>query len=200
MNPTASPPTSIRRYGAGAVVLYPGPAEELLRLVSGLVRLHSVDENGSGATLRYVKPGSYFGEEALTGRPRRYFAEAVTDSQVAALDPAHLPASELRGLALDLAQAIDGMNRSLLRLASRPLKARVAAELLELADSALAVRAPGDPATIRMTHDELAAAVGSVRETVTKVIGELVREGALRAGYAKLVILDADLLAKAAGP
>jgi CRP-like cAMP-binding protein len=30
--------------------------------------------------------------------------------------------------------------------------------------------------------------VGSVRETVTKVIGELTREGYIRSGYGKLVL------------
>ncbi|MCS7195113.1 MAG: helix-turn-helix domain-containing protein, partial [Meiothermus sp.] len=38
------------------------------------------------------------------------------------------------------------------------------------------------------THDEIASAVGSVRETVTKVIGELTREGYIRSGYGKLVL------------
>ena len=43
---------------------------------------------------------------------------------------------------------------------------------------------------LRATHDELAAAVGSVRETVTKVIGELTREGYIRSGYGKIVLKD----------
>ncbi len=191
-----SRPSRSRTYGAGDVVLYPGPPDELYQVNSGLVRLHAVDGDGLGATLRYVKPGGYFGEEALTGRPRRYFAEAVTDASVAALDPDYLAGVDVRAVALDLAVAVDRMNRSVLRLATRPLKARVAAELLELSDSAIASVAQDGVATVRMTHDELAAAVGSVRETVTKVIGELVRAGALRAGYAKLGILDPDLLAE----
>src|SRR5690606_40742167 len=88
---------------------------------------------------------------------------------------------------------------SLLRLAGKPLRARVAAELLELSDSALAGRtADGEP-VIHLTHDDLAAAVGSVRETVTKVIGELARSGALRAGYAKIVVRNRKLLSEIAG-
>ncbi|MBW7915197.1 MAG: helix-turn-helix domain-containing protein [Trueperaceae bacterium] len=187
-----------RTFGAGDVVLYPGPPGDLYQVVSGLVRLHAVDGDGLGATLRYVKPGGYFGEEAVTGRPRRYFAEAVTAAAVTVLDPHYLSGADVRALALDLAVAIDRLNRSVLRLATRPLKARVAAELLELSDSAIASVSEEGVATVRMTHDELAAAVGSVRETVTKVIGELVRAGALRAGYAKLVILDPDLLTEIA--
>ncbi len=197
---TAAAPARTRQFGAKDVVLYPGAAGDLYQVSAGLVRVHTVDDDGFGATLRYIKPGGYFGEEALTGRQRRYFADAVTDSIVLAFDPRQLGAAELRALAVDLASAMDSMNRSLLRLAGKPLKARVAAELLELSDSALATRSAEGVATIRMTHDELAAAVGSVRETVTKVIGELVRAGALKAGYAKLTIRDARLLAQIAGP
>lgn len=171
-------------------MLFPGAPSDLLQVLTGLVRIHAVDAAGLGATLRYVKPGGYFGEEAVTGRPRRYYAEAVTASSVSAIDPRYLEVADVRALALDLALAVDRLNRSVLRLATRPLKARVAAELLELSDSALATVSEDGVATVRLTHDELAAAVGSVRETVTKVIGELVRAGALKAGYAKLTILD----------
>ncbi len=197
---TPEAPARTRQFSAGEVVLYPGAADDLYQVNAGLVRLHTVDDDGFGATLRYVKPGGYFGEEALTGKQRRYFADAITDSTVLAFDARQLGPAEVRAVAVDLALAMDRMNRSLLRLAGKPLKARVAAELLELSDSALAVRSPDGVPTIRMTHDELAAAVGSVRETVTKVIGELVRSGALKAGYAKLTICDARLLAEIAGP
>ncbi|HRN19181.1 MAG TPA: cyclic nucleotide-binding domain-containing protein, partial [Trueperaceae bacterium] len=158
---TPEAPARTRQFGAGEVVLYPGAADDLYQVNAGLVRLHTVDDDGFGATLRYVKPGGYFGEEALTGKQRRYFADAITDSTVLAFDARQLGPAEVRAVAVDLALAMDRMNRSLLRLAGKPLKARVAAELLELSDSALAVRSPDGVPTIRMTHDELAAGVGS---------------------------------------
>jgi CRP-like cAMP-binding protein len=69
----------------------------------------------------------------------------------------------------------------------------VAAELLDLADSALATR-DGDRTAVRITHDALADSVGSVRETVTKVIGELSRAGAVDAGYGRVVVRDRQRL------
>ena len=171
----------------------------LYRLHHGLVRLHTVDDDGFGVTLRYVKPGDYFGEEAFTGHDRRYFAEAITDSGAEAFDPNSLDRSELLSVTQFLASSIGRMNRSLLRLAGKPLRARVAAELLELSDTDLAERGPDGSAVIHLTHDDLAAAVGSVRETVTKVIGELVRSGAVQAGYAKIKVRNAELLNEIAG-
>lgn len=42
-------------------------------------------------------------------------------------------------------------------------------------------------------------AVGSVRETVTKVVGELTREGLIAAGYGKIALLDVAKLGAVAG-
>mgnify|MGYP001017243420 CR=1 FL=1 len=110
-----------------------------------------------------------------------------------------LDAAELRRLATVLAAALDGMGRALHRLAGKPLRARVAAELLELSDSDLSGRSPEGAPMVYITHDELATAVGSVRETVTKVVGELVRLGAIRAGYGKITVRDERVLREVAG-
>jgi len=180
-------------------VLFPGKADHLYRVRSGLVRLFTVDDDGTGVTLRYVKPGGYFGEEVLADRPRRYFAEAVTTTQLEVLEAGELDASEQRALTEQLADALDRMGRSLHRLAGKPLRARVAAEILELSDSDLAQGDSDGATTVRVTHDDLATAVGSVRETVTKVVGELVRLGGIRAGYGKVTIRDARVLRDVAG-
>lgn len=185
---------------AGEDVSFPGQTDQLLfRVRSGLVRLFTVDDDGTGVTLRYVKQGGYFGEEALAGRPRRYFAEAVTRTQLEVIDSRALDASQQRELTEQLAVALDRMGRSLHRLAGKPLRARVAAEILELSDSDLAQRGQDGAPVIRVTHDDLATAVGSVRETVTKVVGELVRLGGIRAGYGKVFVRDARVLRDVAG-
>lgn len=199
MRRTVRRPDVSRAYGAGEIVLFPGKADHLYRVRAGLVRLHTVDDDGVGVTLRYVKPGGYFGEERLIDRPRRYFAEAVTRSDIEELDAEQLDPDQQRDLARRLAAVIDGMNRAMHRLAGKPLRARIAAELLELSDSELAMRLADGTPVVRVTHDDLAAAVGSVRETVTKVVGELARTGAIRAGYGKITVQDAAKLRAEAG-
>jgi len=196
--PTKRGTSGTAAFSAGELILMPGSVGDLYRLVSGLVRLHAVDGAGYGVTLRYVKPGGYFGVEALTAQRRRYFAEAVTDSSAEPVEVERLTRQGLVELSTFLASSLEHMSDSLLRLAGKPLRARVAAVLLELVDSALAgTNAAGD-SVIYLTHDDLAAAVGSVRETVTKVIGDMARSGALRAGYGKIMVLDQRLLAEMA--
>lgn len=177
-------------FKAGAVILYPGvpgPRETPYRVERGLVRLQTVDEEGGTLTLRFVRPGGYFGEEALFGLERVYFAEAVTPVELTPLsDPSP---EELQALLAHLAQALSATYRRMVQLATQRLKNRMAAALLELAETPLAQEEEGK-VVLRATHDELAWAVGSVRETVTKVIGELVREGYIRSGYGRIILLD----------
>jgi CRP/FNR family cyclic AMP-dependent transcriptional regulator len=185
-------------YSAGEIILFPGEPDNIYRVRSGLVRIHTVDDEGNGLTLRYVKPGGYFGEEAVCGLTRRYFAEAVTPTEVEVLSPAILGPEENLDLTAHLVSAIERLYQSLYRLSGKRLRSRIAAELLDLQDSALAtVNERGQP-VVHITHDDLAAAVGSVRETVTKVVGELGRMGAIDAGYGKIALVDIPLLERVA--
>lgn len=183
----------------GEVVLFPGKPDNIYRVSEGLIRIHTVDDEGNGLTLRYVKPGGYFGEEAICGIQRRYFAEAVTSSSVEVISPVTLSAEENLDVTAHLVEAMERLYRSLYRLSGKRLKARIAAELLDLQDSALATTGARDESVVHITHDDLAAAVGSVRETVTKVVGELSREGAISAGYGKIALSNVDLLKDIAG-
>ncbi|ETN88274.1 Crp/Fnr family transcriptional regulator [Thermus scotoductus] len=178
-------------FKPGEVILYPGvpgPRDRVYRVLEGLVRLEAVDEEGNALTLRLVRPGGYFGEEALAGMERTYFAEAVTEVVAEPLPKEPHP-EEIRQVLLSLAQALSESYRRIERLATQRLKNRMAAAILELAETPLAHEEP-EGLVLRATHDELAAAVGSVRETVTKVIGELTREGYIRSGYGKIILKD----------
>ncbi|MDZ7707242.1 MAG: helix-turn-helix domain-containing protein [Trueperaceae bacterium] len=188
---------SAEAYEAGAVLYVPGASAVVYRLLSGLVRLHAVDGEGEGVTLRYVKPGDWFGEEVLAGLPRSVFADAVTDVRVERFEVDELTAEQRDAIVVRMAVALDGLYRGMHRRATRRLTARVAAELLELRDSALASD-EGGVRTVLMTHDALATSVGSVRETVTKVVGELVRLGAIDAGYGRIRLRDEAMLRRAA--
>lgn len=177
-------------YRPGAVILYPGKSDMLYRVASGLVRVHTMDDDGNGLTLRYVKPSEYFGEEALSGSPRTYFAEAITDSSVDVINPALMSPEDSITVTTHLVRTLERSYESIYRLVGKRLRSRIANELLELKHTALASVLEDNEVMIHATHDELAAAVGSVRETVTKVVGELNREGVINAGYGKITLKD----------
>ena len=186
--------TDVNSYGPGEVVLFPGAPENLYRVQKGLVRIHTVDDDGNGLTLRYVRPGGYFGEEAVAGLPRHYYAESVANSEIEVISPAIMEPEDNLELTTDLVRSLETLYRSLHRLSGKRLRSRIAAELLDLSESALATTNESGDRVVRITHDDLAAAVGSVRETVTKVVGELARAGAIASGYGKIALLDVKQL------
>jgi len=184
-------------FRAGEVILYPGrvgPRDRIYRVESGLVRIQSVDNDGNALTLRFVKEGGYFGEEALTGEKRSYHAEAAVDTRIAQVSTANLTPEETLEIAGHLVEALSQAYDAIHRLTTQRLRHRVARAMLELADTPLAFRDSRGRITIRATHDEIAAAVGSVRETVTKIIGELTREGVIKSGYGRILLLDLQTL------
>lgn len=200
--PTTRRPPSVERYGVGEVIVFPGTSDHLYRVHEGLVRLHMVDTAGTGLTLRYVKPGGYFGEESLAApdaTERRYYAETLTPCSVELIDPSTLDDDERLRLDAYLADTMQRLYLGLFRRGGMRLRSRIAAELLELSDSPLASVDDRGRAVVRITHDDLAAAVGSVRETITKVVGELVRADAIDPGYGKIVLRDVDALTRIAG-
>lgn len=190
----ATPDANLERHAAGATLFSPGPDEHLFRLHEGLVRLFVLDDEGDGFTLRYVKPGMWFGEEPLAQLPRGAFAEAVTDVVIERAPLDAIGEADRARISEQLAAALHGLTLGMQRMAQRTLVARVAAELLDLRDSVLAVEEDGRP-HVRITHDALAVSVGSVRETVTKVIGELSRAGAVTSGYRRIALVDEARLA-----
>jgi CRP/FNR family transcriptional regulator, cyclic AMP receptor protein len=180
------------QYRSGAIVLYPGRAEMIYRVKSGLVRLHTMDDQGNSLTLRYIKPGQFFGEEALAGLERHHFAESVTESIVEMFSLNLITPEIALNLTTCLAEALNGTYLSILRLATKRLRSRIAAALLEMSETTLGSTTTNGQLQVYATHDELAAAVGSVRETVTKVIGELSREGVIESGYGKIILRNSE--------
>lgn len=191
--------TDSHSFGPGEVILFPGAPDNVYRVRSGLVRIHTVDDEGNGLTLRYVRPGGYFGEEAIAGLTRKYYAESVASSAIEILSPAAMQPEDNLELTTDLVRSVSDLYRSLHRLSGKRLRSRIAAELLDLRESALASENESGHTVVRITHDDLAAAVGSVRETVTKVVGELARSGAIASGYGKIALTDEEMLKRIAG-
>lgn len=188
-------------FKAGETILRPSnsvPQHQVYQVISGYVRILCTDRHGDVLILRHVAPGGFFGEESLTDSKRHYFAEAVTETKIQIVDTRKLNAAKAGELAAGLIRAIGETYTSIQRISSQRLRNRLAAALVELAASPLVQRDSRGQITILTTHDELAAMIGSVRETTTKAIGELVKSGLIKSGYGRLRLLDVEGLRKLA--
>jgi CRP-like cAMP-binding protein len=124
-------------YRPNSIILYPGRANAIYRVKSGLVRLHTMDDEGNSLTLRFVKPNEFFGEEALGGLERQHFAESVVESVVEMFDVKLVTPEIAMSLNAHLATALNRSYVQISRLALKRLRSRMAAALLELSDTAV---------------------------------------------------------------
>lgn len=163
-------------------------AEQFYYILSGTVKCFLSSGAGSERTLTLHHGGELIGEAAFFDRqPRVSSAVAVTRCELVSVDRPHLSAvfSRHPDLAVSMLEYLARTVRLLsVHVDGTLLQAdqRIARYLLSLA--------PEADGTIRCTHEEIGAAVGVSRVTVSRVLGDLAKAGAVSTGYRTLKIAD----------
>ena len=181
---------SPRTYAPGQLIYLQGTeADTFFYLLSGSARSYISSETGDERVLTTHRSGDLMGEAAFfDGCPRVSSAVAVTECRAVSIDRERLE-RVLRAhpeLALPLLQYLARTVRLLSDhvdgMSFRPADQRVARYLLSI---------PPEPnGALRCTHEEIGAAVGVSRVTVSRVLGEFTRLGWLRTGYRALFLTD----------
>ncbi|WP_430298076.1 Crp/Fnr family transcriptional regulator [Sinomonas sp. B1-1] len=182
------------------------PVDALFVLKAGRVRVFRVAEDGKALTMAILEPGAVFGEMVLVGqRMHDSYAEAIEDSLVCRLgvdDVERFLLSDPRiaiRISRLLGERVAELEGRLSDLALRPLPARVASTLLDMArwpSTARFGRAP----TIRLTHEQVAGLLGATREATSKILSEFASRGLIRQGRGRITLTDpAQLRAIARG-
>ncbi len=196
-----------RRYRRGEAVFRQGdPGDALYVVLSGRVKIASPSEGGVEAILATLRPGEFFGALALLdGAPRSATATAVDATETLVL-----PRETFRRLVNDVPSIRDhvfiGLAQELRRLTHHveelhflDIAGRLAARLARLADEQ---GDPGPGGEVRLdapiTQGELAAMVGSTRQSVNKLLGWFVDDGLIRLERDAIVIVDLPGLRRAA--
>ena len=153
----------------------PGPHLELV--VTGLVRgfLHGAD--GRTLTIRYARPGALLGTVSLFDA--RYAMPGSTQALVPSslirlrpdvvLDAVDRDPRLARALLVDLSIRVQEYIAQIHQRAFASVRQRVARHLLDLASE----RQRGPDLVAPITQQDLADAVGSVREVVVRALGDL---------------------------
>lgn len=187
------------RVRAGATVYREGDAVPHLELVvSGLVRVYVSAPDGRTMTVRYCRPGSLLGAATLfaAGFSMPATIQALVDSELLAMRSAVVV--RLAGQDVRLARALLGetSERALAFAAEvagsafATVRQRVARHLLDLA----ADHQQGTDLVAPISQQELADAVGTVREVVVRVLRELRAEGIVHTARGEIVIRDPERL------
>jgi CRP/FNR family transcriptional regulator len=182
------------RLPAGSDLAREGQAwAGLLLVVSGLFKTYLTSPDGRLVTIRYARRGSLIGSASLFyDRPNRACAQALTDAQLLAFNPdsvRRLAQEDVRiafALCRELSDRLYEYFGELGGTAFATLRQRVVRHLLDVASE----RPGGKGLVARLSQQDLADAVGSVREVVGRLLGKLREEGLVRTGPGEVEILD----------
>jgi CRP/FNR family cyclic AMP-dependent transcriptional regulator len=191
-----------RRWPSGATLFGEGDQSTTVVLVlSGRAKVFSLTEHGSEVLLAIRGPGALLGEmSALDGAPR--------SASVAALEPLEtivVPVGEFLDhltahpdVAVCLVRLIVGRlrdaDRKRIEFGTYDALGRVALRLAELAERFGQSAERGVRITLPLTQEELAAWTGSSRESVTKALRTLRRNGVIETGRRSVSVLDVEKL------
>jgi CRP-like cAMP-binding protein len=190
-----------RRLPRGEILFIAGEeARGLYVIVEGSVRAFRIGPDGREQIIHVEQAPATFAEVPV-------FDDGKYPSNVAAEEDTvvlFLAKSDVRRLciehptiALASLKVLAGRLRSCAELVEtlslREVGQRLARLLLGELNKAPAAK-PGTPVSVSMTHIQMAARVGSVREVVSRALGRLQQDGLIKAENRKITILNAQAL------
>jgi CRP-like cAMP-binding protein len=195
-----------RHFRRNEVVFHQGdPGDALHVITDGAVKIVLPSPEGDEAIIATLRPGDFFGELALLdGQPRSATATAVEPTETLSLPRDvfrelvdHHP--ELRdALFAALAMQLRRLTKHVEELHFLDLAGRLAARLARLGRQAL----PGGQGPIELdwpyTQSDLAAMIGGTRQSVNRLLAELIDDGLVQLDHERLVVADLDALERRA--
>ncbi|CAN5784348.1 Crp/Fnr family transcriptional regulator [soil metagenome] len=195
-----------RRFRRNEVIFHQGdPGDSLHVVAAGSVKIVLPSHEGDEAIIATLRPGDFFGELALLDGAARSATAAALDASETLVLP--------RPVFIELLDTLPGLRDALLyglayelrRLTGHveelhflDLAGRLAMRLSRLARESQ----PDGHGEIRLdwpyTQSDLAAMIGGTRQSVNKLLSQLVDEGLIRIEPDFLIIADLEELAKRA--
>ncbi len=190
-----------RRYPKGAFILGQNEAgTAMFLLLSGRVKVSIASPEGKELVLSHLEAPAHFGEMSIVdGQPRSSDVIAVTDVELFALDGKDLAAAiQIQPkLALSLIATLSRRLRHTINrledMAFHDATHRVMRIVLNVATAGLETR--GVPVIQGMTHYDIATLAGTSRETASRVISQLARDGVVTT-KGRQIIVDLGGLSK----
>lgn len=191
-------PMQLRQYAKGLVVLREGEeGDALYFLLEGRLKVVTFTGSGKEVGLSVIEPVSHFGEMALIdNQPRSASVVTLTKSLVGVLPKAialkwllEEPALTLK-LMRDLVQMLRSTNQQLLLLGYQHAHTRISALLLQTLNDQ---NRQGEIAA-PLSQQDLANMTNTTRETVSRVLNQLIDEGILKRDGRRLTIADVGRL------
>lgn len=191
-----------KRFKRGTIIFNEGdPADGVYFISEGYVKIFQNSEKGKERALAILKPGDVIGEMAAFGLNLRSASVKVIEPTEAFFIPQHLfeellltiPAFGLKITEI-VTERLRLANKQITQLAGDSSRGRVIGQLLYLAEGYSMKHKKGILIKPRLTHSDIAALAGVVRETVTKIYNDLQDRGIITFEKRHLIIRDVERL------
>jgi len=184
----------LKRYPKGAFIVTQNErGSTMYLLVSGRVKVSLASPSGKELALNYLEAPAHFGEMSLVdAEPRSADVIAVTDVELFSLDAKDLSSAIQINprLALSLIATLSRrLRQTILRLedmAFHDATHRVMRVVLNVATASYETR--GVPVIQGLTHYDIATLAGTSRETASRIISNLAKDGVLATKGRKIVV------------
>ena len=185
-----------KRYAKDAVIFFENEEGDFFFMIlDGRIKVTILGDDGREVILSLLGAGDFFGEMALLdNEPRSATAIAVEDSELLSLhrtdfqtvlaDKGSIASSLMRVLSGRLRKA----NHQISTLALLDVYGRVARVIVDMAREEGRRLKDGRIAFRRATHQEIANRIGTTRETVTRMLKDLERQGLIHVEGKELVV------------
>ncbi|MDH3235570.1 MAG: Crp/Fnr family transcriptional regulator [Alphaproteobacteria bacterium] len=199
-----------RNYAPGQQILHHrDQSRDVFLIASGTVRVATHAVSGRELNYRDIGTGEIFGEfAAIDGQPRSAGVVALSTCRIGMISAndfwsilrSHAEVAE--AMLKHLTKLVRLYSERLLEFATLPISLRLRIELIRLArlGSREGISAIIEPSP---THIELASRIGTHRESVTRELTQLRREGLVESERKRIVICDIDrfeqIVCRAAG-
>ncbi len=192
---------------AGSVAHRALDGDEYLELViTGVIRVFVTAPDGRTMTIRYCRSGELLGAMSLFSDQFTEPAtkQALVDTQLLRLSPTRVQVLAARDLGVAHALLVELSERArnfvneIPRTTFASVRQRVARQLLDLASTDQHGGDPGGELAVRITQQDLADAVGTVREVVVRTLRQMRDAGAVRTERDRIVVLDPVQLTESA--
>ncbi|HUC91685.1 MAG TPA: Crp/Fnr family transcriptional regulator [Paenibacillus sp.] len=191
-----------RSYRKKSVIFNEGGDKEAVYFIqTGLVKTYKTDENGHQHIVSFLKKGDMFPHTGLfNSNPYPATAEAIVPAVLIALPvrPFEQFLSSRPGVAIKimsvLSEKINELQKKLQELTGQDVQNRGQMFLIKLAEN-YGKEVDGQiRISIPMTHQDFANTIGTTRETVSRLLNQLRKDGIIEISRAGFVIYDLEAL------
>jgi len=197
---------SIHVYGKGEVIFREGAYPSgIFYIISGMAKKYKVDKEGKEQIIYVANAGELMGYHAILEEERYPDSAAVLEEAKIGfipkedfLETLQHSATLNRRLLKTLSHEFAVLINNITLFAHRPVRERVAIQLVVLREKYKLDFQPGMFVEINMSRDDLASLVGAARENILRALAELKEEGIITTKGRKIIVMDVHKLLKVA--